>query len=252
MSTKQEEMEKVALERDRLLKDAEEAGKIITQLGAEIVEARSELAAFQTAAREQAEKIRAACPPPEAGFSLNAQFGAGKVITGGQITFRTVNAQDWRMAFDEFESLAKERGWKFAPAAIPAEPPAPNRAATIAREAGNETAAKAIEQAAAVVPLPPDGKTWLTLDAVRILLLPQPDTRIKIEFYADGHKFPDLKTTWTAEQIAGLLKHVTSQDVTKAADLALRCRVYYTLGKEYQKPDGTKGNYKDIAHVRPL
>ena len=251
MSTK-DELEKVALERDALQKAVQELNAENGTLLADVEQARQELVAFQAAAQEQAEKLKAACPP-ESGFSLNVQFSGGKVISGGQITFRTSDAHDWRKAFDEFAALVKEREWKFAPAPTPATPPAENRALVIAREEGASPAVMAqVKQATEGLPPPPDGKTWLTLDAERILLLPQPDTRIKIEFYAEGHKFPDLKTTWKAEQVAGLLKHVTAQDVTKAADLALPCRVYYTLGKEYTKPDGTKGNYKDIAHVRPL
>jgi len=240
--SKQDEIQQIAEERD--------AARL------ELEQAHMELVAFQQAAQEQVEKLKAACPPPESGVSINVAFTAttaGVTITGGQLTLR---AENHTQAFDVLATLAgivQEKHWKFAPAPTAAAPPVENRALTIAREEGASPAVMAqVKQATEGLPPPPDGKTWLTLDAERILLLPQPDTRIKIEFYAEGHKFPDLKTTWKAEQAAGLLKHVTAQDVTKAADLALPCRVYYTLGKEYTKPDGTKGNYKDIAHVRPL
>jgi len=54
-------------------------------------------------------------PPPESGFSLNCSF-VGRTITAGQVTFRTPNASDWRIAFEEFAAMVKERGWQFAPA----------------------------------------------------------------------------------------------------------------------------------------
>ena len=86
----------------------------------------AELAAFQRAAAEREATLKAACPPPESEFSLNLQF-VGKVITGGQVTFRQTHAADWRIAFDEFAAMVKERDWKFAPA--PEKPPERAKAA---------------------------------------------------------------------------------------------------------------------------
>jgi len=197
-----------------------------------------------------------ACPPPEAGVSVNVNFTLstdGVTLTGGQITLRGEKHADALDVLATLSHIISEKKWKFAKAPTAAPPPEPNKAVEIARESGNAQALAEVKQAAERVPDPPAGKTWQTLDAARVIVIPQPDGRIKIEFYEDGHKFPDLKTTWKADQVAGLLKHVTSHDVTKPADLALPCRVYYTLGKEYTSAQtGQTGNYKDIAHVRPL
>lgn len=134
----------------------------------------------------------------------------------------------------------------------PAPVPNGDPAAKLAREAGNPEMAQELQDGFEAVPPSPDGRAWLTLDASRILITPQPDDRVNIEFFSDGHKFPDAKVNkWKIPQAAGLLKHVTSHDVTRPADLSVACRVYYTLGKEYAKQDGSKGNYKDIAHCRP-
>ena len=84
----------------------------------------TQLAAFQKAAQEREAALKAACPPPESGLSLNVSF-TGKVINSGQVTFRTPNVQDWRTAFDEFAAMVKERDWHFAPA--PEKPPERSR-----------------------------------------------------------------------------------------------------------------------------
>jgi hypothetical protein len=57
---------------------------------------------------------------------------------------------------------------------------------------------------------------------------------------------------WPWEGATGLLRHVTSADVAKPATLSLKCRVYYTLGKQFTLDNGKTGNYKDVHHVRPL
>jgi len=107
-----------------------------------------------------------------------------------------------------------------------------------------------------------------TLDAARLLVIPQPDNLVTLEFYGERQKFPGIKVSkWKLESARGLLKHVLDTDtvflevngetVVKPADLALRCRVFYKLGKEYSytdKQSGAKktGHYKDVEHVRPL
>ncbi len=133
--------------------------------------------------------------------------------------------------------------------------PAPKEdpAAAIAKEVGNEEAAEALQKDYAELPPAPDGKEWQALEIARVVVLPQPEERCNVEFYADGHKYPDVKVVrWKNASVAGLLKHVTSHDVSQPGDFDLPCRVFYTWGREYTKPDGTKGNYKDVGHVRPL
>ncbi len=192
--------------------------------------------------------------PNEAGFSMNFHLTHDK--TGPiQFTFRGAMSSDWDAVMHDvskFIAHMKAIGYRFnIPQAAP--PPVPNVAAEIVAAEGNHELAQVITEQAAEVPAPPQGKQWLILEAARTIIIPQPDGRVKIEFYAAGHEYPDLKTTWKPEQVAGLLKHVTSADVKKPADLALACKVYYTLGKEYKNAKtGATGNYKDIGHCRPM
>lgn len=146
---------------------------------------------------------------------------------------------------------AKQVGQQASPPA--AQPPKLPLDQKIALEEGNKQMAAELKQAAEEVPPPPAGKTWLTLDAKIVKVLPQPDNKVTIEFYSDGHKYPDVKVVkWKLEAAAGLLKHITAEPADKAGEYSLPCRVYYTEGKEYTTPSGTTGHYKDVAHVRPL
>ena len=136
------------------------------------------------------------------------------------------------------------------PTAKPAAVPADQR---IASEEGNKPLAAQLKADAEAIPNPPDGKTWQTFDARRVLVIPQPDNKTTIEFYGADRKFPDVKVNkWTVERAAALLKHVTAEPVDKPGDFTLPCRVYYTEGKQYTKTNGETGHYKDIGHVRPL
>ena len=180
-------------------------------------------------------------------------------------TFKWIDAQG-------FEQMTTVRGWKWTdtiktvekvtsnildlggkPAGSrPAPPPKPDVAATIAAEEGNTQLAEQLQKEYAEVPAPPDGKTWNVTEIARIVVIPQPDDRVNVELYADGHKFPDLKVSkWKAEQVSGLLKYVTDVDVKQPHDLKLPCNAYWLEGNEYTKQDGTKGHYKNVSHIRP-
>jgi hypothetical protein len=103
------------------------------------------------------------------------------------------------------------------------------------------------------VPPPPTGKEYIVFDADKLVILPQPDEKVTLEFYAGSDKYPKVKVNkWPWEGATGLLRHVTSADVAKPATLTLKCRVYYTLGKQFTLDNGKTGNYKDVHHIRPL
>lgn len=138
---------------------------------------------------------------------------------------------------------------------MPPQAPAPKQdvAAKIVAEAGNAPLAAALSAGVLEVPPPPAGKEWITFDANRLVIIPQPDEKVTLEFFAGSDKWPKVKVNkWPWEGATGLLRHVTSADVSKAANLTLSCRVYYTLGKEFKLDNGKTGNYKDVAHVRPI
>lgn len=190
--------------------------------------------------------------PAEAGFSMNFQM-EHPVVGNTQVTFRGARAGDALKVVDHVRAFAAnvtKNGWKFK-VATPAPPPTPNGAAAIVREEGNGHLAAHIEAEAERIPDPPAGKVWHTIDAARVVIKPEPDSRVTLEFYESGHKWPDIKANkWKMDQARGLLKHVTSHDPKEAADLSLACRVYYTDGKE--KNDKPGEFWKDIAHVRAI
>jgi hypothetical protein len=150
-------------------------------------------------------------------------------------------------------ALILETGGKPANVRPPAAAaPQPDPAAKIAQEEGHREMAAELQAQAQAVPLSRKGLPYKTFDAAIVEVLPQPD-KVTISFYGDGRKYPDCKVNkWKVEQANGLMKHVTAETMDKPAKYTLACRVYYTDGAQYTKPDGTTGNYKDIEHVRPV
>ena len=139
---------------------------------------------------------------------------------------------------------------------VQAPAPVPDIAAKIALEEGNKQMASELQAQANEVPPAPDGKQWNTYSAAFVKILPQPEERVTIEFYGKDHKqphndYPELKVNkWTLAQAAGLMKYVTSADVSKPAEFALNCTVYWLEGKEYTSTNGEKRHYKNVSHVR--
>ena len=136
-----------------------------------------------------------------------------------------------------------------------ASAPLPTKDVAIAMEAGNKELAKQLADSAAEVPPSRKGADiqYQTLDADIVEVLPQPDGRTTLKFYGANDKYPRVSVNkWRIEQANGLMKHVTNEDMSKAAKYSLKCRVYFTDGSAYTKPDGTSGNYKDVEHVRPI
>lgn len=190
--------------------------------------------------------------PAEAGFSTNFHLLHDRAGTM-QFTFRGARASDALAVMGHAETFVKhmlEKGWRFnVPLAAP--PPTQNKAAEIAKEEGNAPLAAQIKAEYERVPDPPQGKTWQTLTAARVVIKPEPGDLVTVEFYEPNHKWPDIKASkWKPERAAGLLKHVTSADVMKAADMTLGCTVYFVQGAE--KKDKPGEYWKDIYHVRPL
>jgi hypothetical protein len=174
------------------------------------------------------------------------------------ITGRGVNPLRAIEALVEALQIAGPR-WGLTPEKnIPvASAPAVSAPVRIALEEGNKPLAKATAEAELEVPPPPAGKQWIKFEANTVRVLPQPDNKATLEFYADGKKFAGVKVNkWKIESVNGLMKHVTTEDMSKAAEYKLHCAVYYTEGAE-GKMKGDDGqektfHYKDVAHVRPL
>jgi hypothetical protein len=137
---------------------------------------------------------------------------------------------------------------------LPPQAPAPkvNTAVEIVRQE-NPTAAAQLEAGYNEVPPPPAGKEWITFDADRMTVIPQPDDKVTLEFYAGNDKFPKVKVNkWKIPDAQGLMKHATSADLSKAANLTVHCRVFWTEGKEGKTADGKVFHWKDVSHVRGL
>lgn len=191
--------------------------------------------------------------PPEAGFSMNFHMSHERAGDMG-FTFRGARASNALDVWADAEAFIKhimEKGWKFN-VPQPAPPPVQHKAAEIATQEGNPALAKQIKADYEKIPPPPEGKEWETIEVSRVVIKPQPGETCDIEFWKPGRKYAEIRCTkWKNDRAAGLLKHVTSHDVGKPADLALNCVVYWTKGREYQKQDGTKAHYQDVGHVRP-
>jgi hypothetical protein len=208
---------------------------------------------------EKATPTQEAKQPAEAGFSCN-MFLTSEIMGRVQFTFRGATSADWGATLEDIDRFAhymREKGWKFDGEKPVASPPAVSAPVRIAKEEGNAPLAQATAQAEEEVPAPPAGKEWIIFAANSVKVLPQPDNKVTLEFYADGKKFPGVKVNkWKIENANGLMKHVTSEDMAKAADYKLDCLVYYTEGAE-GKMVGTDGvekkfHYKDVAHVRGI
>ena len=168
------------------------------------------------------------------------------------LTARASNPYDALASLKIAITLAKEGLGVTVEKNIPqAAAPVKSKVAEAARSEGNDAFADDFEMAD--VPPAPDGKTWLTVQADSIKILPQPDDKVTLEFYLTGKQYPVIKVNkWGVPEVSGLLRHVTSQDVSKAAEVRLQnpCTVYYLEGKESTTPDGKKFHWKNVSHVR--
>jgi hypothetical protein len=193
--------------------------------------------------------------PAEAGFSTN-MFLSHPIMGRLQFTFRGATSDDWGAVLesvDRFAHYMREKGWKFDGEKEVAAPPAPPADVKIVMQEGNKELAKDLQKNYDDVGAPPAGKEWITFGASIVKILPQPDNKVTIEFYADGKKYPGVKVNkWKVESANGLMKHVTSEPMDKAAEYKLDCIVYYTEGAEFKLDNGKTGRYKDVSHVRPL
>lgn len=136
--------------------------------------------------------------------------------------------------------------------ATPAAAPQPDPAAKIALEEGNKQMAAEMQEQAVAVPPSRKGAPYQTVDVDIVEVLPQPDNKTTLKFYGANDKYPRVSVNkWKIEAANGLMKHVTSEDMSKAAKYHLKCRVYYTDGSAYQTTEGETRHYKDVEHVRP-
>ena len=136
-----------------------------------------------------------------------------------------------------------------------ASAPLPAKDVAIALEEGNKALAQQLAVSAAE--LPPSRKgadvPYQTADVDIVEVLPQPDGKTTLRFYGANDKYPRVSINkWKVEAANGLMKHVTSEDRSKAAKYSIKCRVFFTDGASYTSTNGELRHYKDVEHVRPI
>lgn len=176
-----------------------------------------------------------------------------------------------------FEQLTTLRGWQFSTMfrtigqaeeiitmnggmpinnrPQPAQAPTMTKDVKIAMDEGNKQLAADLQAQALDVPQSRKGADvkYQTVDVEIVEVLPQPDNKVTLKFYGANDKYPRVSVNkWKVEQANGLMKHVTAEDMGKAAKYSLKCRVYFTDGASYTSTDGETRHYKDVEHVRPL
>jgi hypothetical protein len=93
-----------------------------------------------------------------------------------------------------------------------------------------------------------EGLEMMTASSMKIL--PLPDDRVKLEFW-DGGQYPVISVNkWKIADAQGLLKHVTTQDVSKADEVKVAMKIYWEPGAEFVFK-GKTGRYKNVKHIRP-
>jgi hypothetical protein len=107
-------------------------------------------------------------------------------------------------------------------------------------------------------PTDPNEPVYETLDnfeglesseVTSINILPQPDDKVSLEFIKEGMKWPVCKVNkWKVENAVNLLESVTSQDLTKPAEVKVTCKVYWAQGNE--TAPGSGKYYKNVKFVR--
>ena len=266
MATQQEMITAMNALKEQLADERALTEQTSSEWKAALATAQEELAAFQKAAQQAAEdqaryqewakgeivKARAACPPAEAGCSINVAFtinDEGTTVTGGQLTLR---ANEYEQALDVLGCLARlmmERKWKVASAPKPV-PPAPvkgNKAFSILKEAGAtpEVLAAAQQATAHINPV-------TEVKAVHISVEPKPGGKTSVNFFGNDRKqphnqFADVYVTRSAEQLGQLMPFIDPTVFEQAGEYAAVLTVGYTLSDKLN----TKGNpYKDVQYVR--
>ena len=90
------------------------------------------------------------------------------------------------------------------------------------------------------------------LRAVRMVVEPRADGKIKLTFYAENHKYPDLYAVRTIEGAVKMLSEVgawQTEHLSKPADYSID----YIVNWVYSDKLNSKGNpYKNIVSIRPV
>jgi hypothetical protein len=194
--------------------------------------------------------------PAEAGFSLNwTMLDADGCNV--QITMRAAHVTGWKDVMVErhgFIARALKAGWttrgvKAAPETTPAE-----RAADLGHAAPSQPAAAQAPKPAngnghAPVSQAPvaAGKQVIELVAAKVEIAPQPDGKVKLNFFEAGHKYPDIYAVKPAAAWSQMLNWDVAEFGKVQAFEGLAMKVGYTLS---DKLNSVGNPYKDLAYIK--
>ena len=97
----------------------------------------------------------------------------------------------------------------------------------------------------------PEGIELTKAEFDYVTIIPQPDNKASVDFYKDSLKWPVAKVVkWKHAAVKTLLVPVGDIDPAKAETYRAAGEVFWSQGKEYTKPDGSQGHYKDVRAVK--
>jgi len=250
MATPKELETEITALRKQLKTEQELTETTTAQWQATLAEKEQQLAAFQKAALEREAALKAACPPPESGCSVNVSFTVnddGTILTGGQLTLR---ADKYEQALDVLAYLSHlmaERKWKVASAPKPAPAAKENKAIAILKEAGaSQQVIAAATQATAQV------KPVMEIHAVHMTVEPKPGGKVSVNFFGNDRKqphnqFADIYVTRTAMQLSSDMPYLDPEVFTAPGEYAVDLIIGYTLS---DKLNSKGNNYKDVVYIK--
>lgn len=101
--------------------------------------------------------------------------------------------------------------------------------------------------------LPVQDTSINTMEIRRVKVEPQPDGKIKVELYADGHKYADLKMTMgldaTLKALAGTGYEWTAEFLSKVSEYDMS---FYADWRNSEKLNSAGKPYKNVVAFRPL
>lgn len=91
-------------------------------------------------------------------------------------------------------------------------------------------------------------------DFDRFVIEPQLDEKASVQFFKDGLKWAvgGKINKWKHETVAQFLAPLGEIDPSKVGEYRVAGEQYWVTGSEYTKPDGSKGNYKNLKLVQAV
>lgn len=208
------------------------------------------------------DRLRRAQGMHEAGFSLTSTILHPLGIPF-QFTMRRATIEEAEGAMPLVKAWIDTRlkaGWRFN---VPEKLP-PTQAEKDAEKTGGPEAAAAVKQAMAASE-PENAADYKTDIAVKLEIAQGKETgRVNMLFFTSmTDRYPRYKIqNWKIDSAIGLLKwimgtgevfkEVDGEVLVKPTTFTGKVKLYYKLGAEFTRQDGSKDHYKNIEHLRPV